>query len=1043
MQTKTPNFGLGIEGEICGCKANLIIAKESGDWSYVGKLYVQNKGVDELLPIIDKNLAEISSEYSEVIGVINEEAIISHRKDKYYLTIQSGGGGITALSSKDGAVITAEIKKSRVETEEGKQKGFKQAVNEAAAVLGIEHLSLFLRSGTMPLSKLPASTSIEFPQNTSIVSNCSMFVYGKFQFGKSNVLFKEIIGELFGLKDMEMFLAYGNADKAFVCYMMFPYIDNKLMMCKNMYLYLRFQRQGNEFGICGEFKLHFLGNMEFGLDCIIGSKGFFIVASSKAGQRFELIPGFYIQDTALLIGHDTGFTFGLITRLVIRDLELFSGIKLSVQGGATTLSLITAALYELTLPLLLDNLLGFHIPGVETLDFIQICSFDLKLESRYQGNQDIVEYINQNAIDESWRLDKERTQIRKQKKGVSILDESRMCHYYIDHEGVLSLQAQFYYATENCRLGTYEIKKGIFICAVLTIFGKKMKALLSMKEGEGIIAFAQIEEMDLGYLKISPSTVGSEMRNPMLADGNTMLAKFVEPTDNSAVFFLSANKKDVSFYLDGRIEICRIFSVDARIIYMQGNIAADVKFELMKVLEVHLKLEVQYGNFLNGNFKFILIVDERKLEEKLKAVKKNINNAIEKCRKAVQDAEKHLDDAKARVNGLYCEISSLDSKIEGCRRTIRNTSKWKRWIVAIYKGAEILAYEVAKGALYVAIGTAKAALEVAKAAVQFGGILGEGVLQIAKGVVTAALNIFFLRRIELRIAADKNAQSIGGRIEFVALGKEYAYDAVFGTGLLKSGRPEDAIADNINGKMEKDLENIDKGAFKSNRDKYQRQEDLRKGRKHLQIGIGEMQKAVGLISDIQDIYVNGTKEIMPEFETMNGEYERAIAGIENTMTSIAKHIKLDELENPMQTLDKVLNEGAEIDREKAKETLAHYKEAKLSFEQLKENIKEIQKMKAEAVYNYQGQRRTADNMMQAGEQSEGDVMEDIVNSVEETMCTVHFRVTPQDSGYINLSKEKAIAEYFREYRKEKGYEVPKSVGNARGERRTIRYTDRI
>ena len=49
--------------------------------------------------------------------------------------------------------------------------------------------------------------------------------------------------------------------------------------------------------------------------------------------------------------------------------------------------------------------------------------------------------------------------------------------------------------------------------------------------------------------------------------------------------------------------------------------------------------------------------------------------------------------------------------------------------MAIAKGIEIGAYEVAKAGIYVAIGVATAALQVAKAAVQLAGKVGEGVMK--------------------------------------------------------------------------------------------------------------------------------------------------------------------------------------------------------------------------------------------------------------------------------------------------------------------------
>lgn len=1041
MAIRTPNFGLGIDGEICGCKTHMMIARENDDWSYIGKLSAENKRAGELLRLVDDKLAQDSVECESLIGTVSAEAVISHRKNKNYLSVQSGALTFTAFSDDEGAVMVMGISKSEITDEQGFELLLKRGVNYISEFLGIEQFTLFLKSGNIKLSGVQLPGTMEMPTDFLPMASYHLFVHGKFDFQKSGILFKEIFIRLFGLKEMEMFLAFQSEKKEYACYMKFPCIDNKLLRCENMHFYLRKSAEV-AFGICGKFQFHFLGNMTFELDCSLREGSFSLAASGEPGAIYEILPGFLMQDTTLLIGYYNGISLGLITRLKIRDLDLFAGLKLSVYGEVINLSLITMALYQITIPKLMDNFLGFHIPGIEVMDVIKIDSFDLKTKKRYEKGTDIVAYINENAVNPSWRLGKETTQIREQKNGIAILDEQRMCHYYIDKDGNLSLQAQVYYATETCALGSYQITKGIFVCAELMIFGKKIKALLSMKEGEGLVAFAQIDEIDLGFFKISASSASSSMKNPMLADGNTMLAQFVEAKNESAVFYLSANGKDVSFYLDGRLELCHLFSVDARVIYMKKMIAVDVKFLLLEVLDVHLKMEVQYQDLNSGCFRFYLLIDAGKLEAKLESVKQNINRAIEKCRKAIHSATEQLDDAKERVNQLHCEIESLDRKIEACRKTIWNTSKWKRWAVAIYKGAEILTYEVAKGALYVAIGTAKAALEVAKAAVQFGGIMGEGVLQIAKGVVTASMNLFFLRKIELAIDVNKEKQSVHGNIEFVALGKEYKYEASFDKSFF-SAKPTEAIEANINGVMEKDLGNIDKGSFKSNRDKYRRKADLKKDRKHLETGMAELGHAVNLITDMQEIYVTQTKEMMPEFELLSGEYVRSLSDIENTMAFVSKSIDLDSLQEPMEKLENAIEDQAEIDRGKALETLEQYHEARTSFAQMKESIESVQKMRNELELVYQGNKKMADQMMQKGEESLEGSMEAVINAVEMSMCTKHFRATPRDTGYIQLGKERALANSFAEFRNEKQYETPREIEKVREKTRAMRYENRI
>ena len=268
-----------------------------------------------------------------------------------------------------------------------------------------------------------------------------------------------------------------------------------------------------------------------------------------------------------------------------------------MYGEIINVSLITAAICKLSLPVLADNILGVHITGIEIFDFIEINSFRLQTKEKYNKNTDVADYINENTVSDEWRLSKENIQICPQNNGIAVLDEKRMCHYFIDNEGKLFLQAQFYYATETCEIGKYQIQKGIFVCGVLTIFGKNIKALFSIKEGEGLIAFAQIDKIELGFLKISAST---------------------------------ASNNSCSFYIDGKVELCGLFSVDARIIYRKGLISVDTKFCLYGAVEMYLKLEVSYDNLLDGRFAFCCVIDTQKLEKKLTAVKERIQQAIKR-----------------------------------------------------------------------------------------------------------------------------------------------------------------------------------------------------------------------------------------------------------------------------------------------------------------------------------------------------------------------------------------------------------------------------
>ena len=156
--------------------------------------------------------------------------------------------------------------------------------------------------------------------------------------------------------------------------------------------------------------------------------------------------------------------------------------------------------------------------------------------------------------------------------------------------------------------------------------------------------------------------------------------------------------------------------------------------------------------------------------------RESINRAIDRLRDKIKNATREIDRAQAHVNELYGQIDSLNRKIEDCKRSIRNAKRWKKAFVAIAKGIEIGAYEVAKAGIYVAIGVATAALQVAKAAVQLAGKVGEGVMKAVNAVIQGALSFFYINRLELYGKANMSEQEFRASIEFVALGKTYRYE---------------------------------------------------------------------------------------------------------------------------------------------------------------------------------------------------------------------------------------------------------------------------
>ena len=144
---------------------------------------------------------------------------------------------------------------------------------------------------------------------------------------------------------------------------------------------------------------------------------------------------------------------------------------------------------------------------------------------------------------------------------------------------------------------------------------------------------------------------------------------------------------------------------------------------------------MDYESFSSANFEFSFLLDTSGLTEKLAAVTQKIDGAIHRLRDKIGNAKREVQRAQDHVNELYGQIAYFDRKIAECKGAISRARWWKKAFVAIAKGLEIGAYEVAKIGIYTAIGVATAALEVAKGILSISGKVGESVLKAVNEVI--------------------------------------------------------------------------------------------------------------------------------------------------------------------------------------------------------------------------------------------------------------------------------------------------------------------
>ncbi|MFQ9515041.1 MAG: hypothetical protein ACLRZ9_04345 [Eubacterium sp.] len=1053
MEMNKISSSVAVEGRIFECPAKLLLGKHNNDIMFCGTLQWGEKKLSESLSVVD---AGMSGSYQNYINDLlpekfPKELTVTYQNKLLILGIQDQNLYFKVAVCEESKAILFAFKLEKCENAGDKTSKLVEALKKVADFWGIDEFVFLAQTGEKWL--LPKlNTGRKFDSNVpKEIQNCGLLTYAHISMDGDSV-FKKAVKTLFGLKETELFLGVGKKD--FLCMITIPEFKTSFLESKNLYLLMELGKKSS-FRLKGSFIFSFIKEVTFMVDCGIGTDAFAIEALAHVEKPVSLFGPFSIGDTCLMIRMSTELMFGMYTNLYIRNIQLFGALILSVKAGSVVPRLLSAAVSDLSIPILLDNLLGKHIPGTEVLDFIKIMGLPfqdmiISEDSVKEKNLPaIVDQFNQKMNNDSLKLDLEQTQITPFGEGVDVTDLKRMRHYYIGKDYRMKLTAQFYYSTIEMTFGNYNVERGIFVCGVISIFNKQFEVLFSLREEEGILAYAKIPSIDLKFLKIGASTFSKNENNALPLKPNSVMAQFINPNQSGAVFFLSANKKDVFFYLDGSVSLLGLFSVDARVIFCKGLISIDLRFVWLAILQISLHISVNYKNFSTGGFEFCLVIDTSKLTEKLNKVTEKIEGAIKKLRAKIDNAKKEIDRAQAHVNELYGQINNFNRKIQDCKNAIKKAKWWKKAFVAIAKGIEIGAYEVAKAGIYAAIGVATAALQVAKKVVELSGKIGEGVMKAVNAVIKGAMSLFYINYIKLAAKANAGEKNFQAEIEFVALGKTYRLSKTIGMKNMQNS-PTDELSGHINKGMQNDLDNIEKGAFKSNWQRYQHENyTIEQHCKRLEGARTNLNSCVSLMKSMQNTYVQEFNAPMAEFEEMNVSLAEALDSVENVLDTGAQAGDVSQLASSMGGLKRSVayreKMGVYRDEELAqtKEVIAQYDEARLFYDKVMSEIKDVQRKRKDMELHCEKLQKQTETVR--GEQvingQEGN-MGKVLQQVEEKMYE-NFPVDRSGKDFINLSREPLIQECFIEAEKEEGILPTDTIKRMRNRSRKGKYESRL
>ena len=1043
---------LSIKGSIMACPVNLLVGTNHGQIMFCGTLQWGERQTADIFEITDYKMQNQTKEILSALlpDKLPGELRLLYDGDNVEISVQND----TCLfkTAKRGNT-TAVLFEFSCKDARQVESIFLDLIHKASEFFGIQQFIFYAQSGIEWIFPKLLPDSMQHMRLPDRLNNCDILSYAHIEI-KGNSVFCKAVNTLFGLRETDLFVATGKNGTS--CMIKVPEFKTSFMESRDMYLELQ---QSNRISIKvkGSFIFSFISNMVFHVDSGVSENAFELNAFAHTESPIKLFGPFSIGDTCLMIKVSQSLEFGMYTSLYIKQLQFFAAVMLQVQGEMINLRLISAAVSDLSIPSLLKNLMGNKdMKWIDVLGFIQIMGlpfqnmelFDQALIEQKDKEQ-IVRKFNMQVSSKELQLDASQVQLTAFGEGMDLADLKRMRHYYISNSGNLQLTAQFYYATVRTTMGNYQIEPGLFICGVVEIFKKRFEVLFSYKENEGILAYAKIPSMDLGFAKIGPSQAVPESEKQFPLGENNVISQFMNVKQPGIVFFLSAVERDVCFYLDGRIELLSLFVADARIIFCSGLISIDFRLLWLGFLQISLHLKVAYNTFTNGGFEFCLIVDTTGLKEKLTAVTRKIDEAIQRLRAKINNATREIDRAQAHVNELYGQIDSFNRRIEDCRRAIRQAKWWKRAFVAIAKGIEIGAYEVAKVGVYAAIGVATAALQVAKGFIAISGAIGEGVMKAVNGLIQGAMSLFFINYIRLDAKADLNERYFQAAIEFVALGKTYRLNKTMGIAAIKSS-PEKALSDQISSELDNDLNHIEDGAFRSNWRKYKHENyTIEQQCRRMDEAKQYMDSSIDLMQGIQKSYVREFNTSMSEFDEMNVSLMEALDDAQNVFSVGAQAGDISLLAHSMGALKRSVRakekKGVFRDEElkDTKELIAQYDEARLLYDRVKYEMNHIEKKRASMEKHQElMHKKSSQNAGTAAISADTGDIAKVMEQVEEQLYE-KFPVDRSGKVFINLSREPLIHNIFAEADKEIGREPGSKVKAMRSRSRKGAYVSRL
>ena len=538
MDNQRISWDIKIDGTLLSMPSELHMGVKDGQFEMQGTLQTDQINLTEVIRLIDEEVAEKYGTHLNSMAELFPKQIYFKYREKQCMVWFRGKQQQFAImwQEKDIAVLYAITVNNK--SSEGSIEYY---LSLAVKALGVQDIFLSIKRGnSCTLTKL---TDIVLGQKEELViparlSQYELLFCGFFVFDKETVI-GQAMDFLFGIKNTKMKIFFAASGQGVIGLVMLPVFETGVLKAKELYFGMEISKGKRQMMLSGTFEFSFLKEVLFRVECCLSNQGFLIEAFAKMEQPKPLFHTFSIGDTCLAIGYRSGFIFQMYSNLYMGKIKMFGALGLNVIGGAVNIDLLSAAVTDITLPIFVESVLGKKISGLEEFDFIQLLGLpfsqiqDFPVQKNMNGVQ-AAEAFNSRVNDKSFALDSNQVQVENFQNGMIIIDKKRMRHYYVTEKGKLQLQAQFYYALKDMDLGDYNIAKGIFVCCTIRLFQKvEIQALFSISDTDGVLAYACVKNLNLGFLKLSGSGLNTASDNPMAKlPEKSLLRQFVSPEEN-------------------------------------------------------------------------------------------------------------------------------------------------------------------------------------------------------------------------------------------------------------------------------------------------------------------------------------------------------------------------------------------------------------------------------------------------------------------------------------------------------------------------------